>query len=125
MMKPNETDWVKNPSPPIVKLAKNDEGGAYFVEIRMEKREAANFLLELWEHVDERTAPANAEYSLDELTDRMRDFRTRFEEPSRVLIYTHSWAPRGDRNTLHRDVIEFLESKGMVLAPFDSLANRD
>ncbi len=90
-----------------VKTLKNNDGKIYFIVI--ETDDPGKFLQDLWKEVNH----VVHEDACQELTDRMRDFRTRADNNT-ARIFTHAWHPSGDTRELHQDVLAFLASKGLL-----------
>jgi hypothetical protein len=99
--------------PIVTRRLCNDAGGVYFVRIQLPREQAAQFLLDLWVSFDVGWQPSDAEQALEELTDRMRCFRTSFNDFDGICIRTHAWNPCGDTRTLHDGVLTFLRQRGL------------
>jgi hypothetical protein len=110
-----QDDLDLNPIHPVTARAVNEKGGTYFVKIAMKKKEAGEFLMEMWGLVDPMMKPSDEEQSLHEWTDRMRDVRSSFSSYDGICIRTHAWHPQGDTQTLDPAVLSFLQSKGYIV----------
>ena len=102
-----------NPVWPVHCRLINERGGTYFVKIDLDRDEAAAFLREMWQFVDESIYPQ--EQALSEWTDRCRDIRSTWSDYAGVCVRTHAWSPEGDTMTLHESVLEFMRNKGLTV----------
>ena len=96
----------------IIDQLKNDDGETYCVKIATDN--PSRFLRGLWEAIDPSNKAQDDEWFCQELTDRMRCFRTISRQDS-VVIYTHGFTPEGDTREINVDVLLYLKSQGIEL----------
>lgn len=106
-------DDLVEPVAPVTVRAVNDNGGTFYVQIKMSREEGGKFLREMWESVDGSCFPQDDRDACGEWTDRGRDVRSTYSRHAGVFIRTHAWTPHGDRQTLHEDVLAFLRGRGL------------
>ena len=97
-----------------MKIFYNKSNEPYFVSIDMDEEDAKDFLLALWQHANNYMAEYyDRNEIIKEYTDRGNCFRTRYS-CGEVVIYTHGWHPKNDKEILYCKVIEFLNQRGVL-----------
>lgn len=108
-------DLAPDPVHPVTARLVNDDDETYFVKIAMERDEAGELLRSMWRAIDGVCFPNDGDDALCEWTDRMRGVRSTFSDFDGICIRTHALSPSGDRRALHKDVLDFLRGRDIIV----------